>query len=90
MESDEEYIMILLKKKYIGVLKKCLEHFRKDLLWVIESDKVVLIDQEIGNQLREAVGDELIEYGFVDDSPNEYGRLLEDLIDVIGAEFLSK
>ena len=80
--------MISLNRKHILALKVCLEHFRKDLLWVIETENMVSIDEELGNQLREAVGDELVKYGFVNDIPNSYGLLLEELIDVIGDKFM--
>ena len=80
--------MLLLSNTHIKILKKCLEHYRKDLLWIIESEKIINIDQTIGNELQEAVGNELIEYGLYGDVPNQYGFLLEDLIDVIGNFFI--
>lgn len=59
-----------------------MEHFGKDLLWIIESDNSVSIDAYMGIKLQNAVSDALINFGLnKDDLPNEYGILLEDLID---------
>ena len=82
-------LLIKLKKEYIDTLKICLEHHKEDLLWVVESEKDIKIDEALGNELREAVGNELMEYGFCGDIPNKYGLLLEDLIDVIGRQFIN-
>ncbi len=38
--------------------------------------------------MRDAVGDELLIYGFNGDEPNQYGILLESLIDEIGRLFI--
>jgi hypothetical protein len=36
-------------------------------------------DLLILNEIREAIGDELINYGFTTSEPNDYGLRLEDL-----------
>ena len=81
--------MIRISSKSTKLLLKCLKVHRPDLVWIVASDKEININQKIGNELREAVGDELISNGFkVDGSPNPYGLQLESLIDEIGRLFI--
>ncbi len=39
----------------LNLLFQCLEANRPDLLWVIDSEELVSIDEQLGNELREAV-----------------------------------
>lgn len=76
--------MILLKESSKLLLEKCMINQNKNLLYIINSDELVNIDEELGNELRNVVGDELITNGFDGDVPNKYGLALENLIDEIG------
>jgi hypothetical protein len=50
---------------------------------------LITLDHELGNELRDTVGDELIAKGFDENyDPNEYGLALEDLIDELGRLFM--
>jgi hypothetical protein len=81
--------MIKLKEKDIDLLKNCLVNFRPDLLYVVYSKDLVVIDSILGNELRQAVGNEFCREGLKPDSePNEYGLELESLIDEIGRLFM--
>lgn len=80
--------MISLKTDSINLLYDCLRKQRPNLLWVLECKELINIDHNLGNQLRDAVGDELLIYGFNVDEPNQYGVLLESLIDEIGRLFI--
>ena len=80
--------MISLKTDSINLLYDCLRKQRPNLLWVLECKELINIDHNLGNQLRDAVGDELLIYGFNGDEPNQYGILLESLIDEIGRLFI--
>ena len=73
--------MISLKTDSINLLYDCYIKQRSNLLWVLECKDLINIDHNLGNQLRDAVGDELLIYGFNGDEPNQYGILLESLID---------
>ena len=79
--------MISLKTDSINLLYDCYIKQRSNLLWVLECKDLINIDHNLGNQLRDAVGDELLIYGFNGDEPNQYGILLESLIDEIGRLF---
>ena len=66
-----------------------MEHFGNDLLWIIETKDYVDIDEHLGSKLQDVVSDELISFGLDEnDVPNEYGLLLEDLIDEIGKQYI--
>ncbi|MBD8946448.1 MAG: hypothetical protein EGR97_03925 [Clostridiales bacterium] len=80
--------MISLKTDSINLLYDCYIKQRSNLLWVLECKDLINIDHNLGNQLRDAVGDELLIYGFNGDEPNQYGILLESLIDEIGRLFI--
>ena len=80
--------MISLKTDSINLLYDCYIKQRSNLLWVLECKDLINIDHNLGNQLRDAVGDELLIYGFNGDEPNQYGILLESLIDKIGRLFI--
>lgn len=81
--------MIRMSTESAKLLLKCLKAHRPDMTWVITSGEEVDIDQKLGNDLREAVGDELISNGFkVDNNPTPYGLQLESLIDEIGRLFI--
>ena len=70
------------------MLEKCLKKHNENLLYVIYSDEIIPVDKELGNMLRDVIGDELIACGFDGDAPNEYGLMLEDLIDEVGRLFM--
>ena len=80
--------MISLKTDSINLLYDCYIKQRSNLLWVLECKDLINIDHNLGNQLRDAVGDELLIYGFNGDEPNQYGILLESRIDEIGRLFI--
>lgn len=81
--------MIALCKESIELLLQCLKNHRPDLIYVVESKDEILVDEELGNELRDAVGDELIINGFDKEyNPNRYGLSLESLIDEIGRLFM--
>ncbi|MCJ7987905.1 hypothetical protein MUB16_36105 [Priestia sp. OVL9] len=80
--------MLNLKQEMITLLKQCLTSHRPDLLWVIDRTEIIKIDEVLGNELREAVMDELLEIGLdSNDQPNKVGIQMEDLIDQIGSLF---
>lgn len=83
--------MIKLTQESRCLLKKCLEEREPDLIDEIERDYTDNYSDDFYNHLREIVGDELIEKGFNEKyEVNEYGILLEKLIDEIGGLFLYK
>jgi hypothetical protein len=81
--------MLNMNDEMLNLLHHCLKVNRPDLLWIIDSKKLVTVDEQLGNELREAVADEIIRIGLKnDDEPNALGRKLEELIDQIGRLFL--
>lgn len=79
--------MIALSQKSIELLLQCLKDQRPDLIYVIDSKNEVIVDEALGNELRDAVTNELI-LSDEDDNPNKYGLSLESLIDEIGRLFM--
>jgi hypothetical protein len=80
--------MLNINNEMLNLLRQCLVANRPDLLWVIDSEELVRIDEQLGNELREAVVDELIRVGLKnDDEPNALGKKFEELIDQIGRLF---
>ncbi|MBS3994885.1 MAG: hypothetical protein KGZ33_03750 [Alkaliphilus sp.] len=69
--------MIMLSKESLNLLKSCLIKHRPDLLEVIETKEIVEVDEDLGNELRDAVSDELLTVGFDGDMPNKTGLRLE-------------
>lgn len=82
--------MIDISQKGILLLENCLKRNRPDLLFVITQEEYSEVDEVLGNELREAVDDELAKNGFDGDLPNELGLQLENLIDEIGKLFMKK
>ena len=80
--------MINLSTDSVRLLSKCLLEHRPNLIWIINSEKSIEINNELGDELREAVSDELLSKGLNGDEPNEYGLRLEKLIDDIGRLFI--
>ncbi|MCI8403852.1 MAG: hypothetical protein HFE49_03015 [Clostridia bacterium] len=80
--------MILLDKNDIDLLKHCIIKYKADLIWIINEKEIINIDEALGSELLDVIGDELFYYGFNGDIPNEYGLLLEDLINKISNMFL--
>ena len=80
--------MISLKEESKKLLLKCLKNHRPDLQWIIETEEFVEINMKLGNELRNAVGDELLLNGSNDDNCTLYGWELEHLIDEIGHLFM--
>ena len=83
--------MIKLSKDSFMILKHCLQKYNPDLIPIIENPNISEYTSEFYNQLREIIGDEFINHGLKADSePNQYGMILEKLIDEIGRLFLYK
>lgn len=81
--------MINLKHQSLILLKKCLQEYSPSLIVVVENPCISEYTAEFYNQLRQIVGDEFVSKGLKENSePNEYGLLLEKLIDEIGRLFL--
>ena len=81
--------MIQLNNESLELLRVCLNHHKPELLYVIDSQELINIDSGLGNELRQAVGNEFCRDGLKqDDEPNEYGLELEELIDKIGRLFI--
>ena len=80
--------MINLPQKPYSLLKKIIEEHRPDLLSMIEKGHDSDFNEEIYNELREMVLDELLQKGLKNYVPTEYGIELENLIDEIGRLFL--
>lgn len=67
------------------LLKQTLESQKKDLLWLNIYEDLSVIETEKINELRDIIADELIEKGFDErDNINDLGRVLEELIDILG------
>ncbi len=83
--------MIKLNKQSLELLKKCLQNHNSSLIPIIEDMNKDDYTESFYNELREIVGNELINNGLNEnDEPNEYGYKLEKLIDEIGRLFLYK
>ena len=73
-----------INSEELTLLEKCLRKNKPDLL-----DKATLVDNQVLvdsviNEMREAVGTELLNEVFEKDgSPNEYGLHLEEVIDIL-------
>lgn len=81
--------MIKLSEESLKVLKQCLLKHNPALIPVIEGSGEASFTADFYNQLRQIVGDELIANGLNDDyEPNEYGQVLEGVIDEIGRLFM--
>lgn len=81
--------MLNLSNDKLELLRECLARHRDDLVTVIDSNEAIKVDEELGNELREAVLDEFLRIGLdVDNTPNEIGLRLEKLIDDIGRMFM--
>ncbi|MGM7636582.1 hypothetical protein [Bacillus sp. Hm123] len=81
--------MIRVNEELLPLLRQCLQSNRPDLLWILDTDDYIYIDQDLGNELREAILVEFIRIGLdSDDNPNEIGIKLEELIDEIGDMFM--
>jgi len=81
--------MIKLSDNSLFLLKRCLQKHKPSLLAAIEESGNLEYGIEFYNELRQIVGDELISEGFNKNyEPNEYGLMLEDLIDEIGNIFM--
>jgi hypothetical protein len=82
--------MINISRQGLLLLENCLKENRPDLLFVITQKECIEVDETLGNELRDAVGDELARNGFVGDVPNKLGLELEDLIDELGRLFMKR
>ena len=77
--------MIKLSNDSLFVLKKCLQKRKPSLLSFMEKTNRLENEIEFYNELRQVIGNELISEGFDENyEPNEYGLILENLIDEIG------
>ena len=78
-----------LKIEERNLLILCLRKYKPDLLEKVDQLNSGLINAVIINEMRNAVGDELIAEGFKPNlEPNEYGLRLEDLIDRLADLYL--
>jgi len=74
-----------LSDNSLFILKNCLKKRKPAWLATVETINKVKHEMKFYNELRQIVGDELIEEGFNGDyQPNEYGLKLEKLIDELG------
>lgn len=79
--------MINLDKKNKSLLRKCIQKNKSELLFVLDENEYDY-DDEIYNELRDIVCEELVNCGFEEGKPTEYGIELENLIDKIGRLFM--
>lgn len=83
--------MINLNEKMLKLLSQSLNYNRPDLLWVVETEEMIDLDEELGNELRDAVNDEFVRIGLKpNDEPNDLGLKLEELIDQLGRLSMGK
>ncbi|AZB42171.1 hypothetical protein CEF21_07655 [Bacillus sp. FJAT-42376] len=76
--------MLNLSNEMLSILRNSISSQRPDLLWVIEQEEMI-ITEEVGDKLRDALNEELLQNGLnSDESPNQLGFKLEYLIDYIG------
>lgn len=79
--------MFKLEAEQLKLLHETLSNHRPDLLWVINN--LEKIDENIGNEIRDAINDEFLKSGIgIGDKPNTRGLQLENLIDQIGRIFM--
>lgn len=76
--------LIKLSQKSLVLLKKCIKAHNPQLLSIFELDEDNVSSNEVLNELRDAICDELILNGFEGDKTTKYGDELEQLIDEIG------
>ncbi|MGA4722129.1 hypothetical protein [Fictibacillus nanhaiensis] len=70
------------------LLKQCLKSHNPKLLKVVV-DKNFEIQEDLGEELREIINNELLDKGLnKNDEPNIYGKKLELLIDIIGRYYM--
>lgn len=75
----------------LKLLKEILNKHEPDLVNIFESDLYKEIDADLGNHIRNILGDEFVETGMNDslgNEINERGREIEQLIDDIGNLFM--
>lgn len=60
--------MLDLSNDSLKLLRECLNQHRPDLTHVIDSSESVTVDEDLGNELREAVMDEFLRVGLNTDS----------------------
>ena len=71
--------------KYKILLDNVISKRRPDLIPITESLFNYDLKAEQINMLQDVISDELVEHGFrEDDEPNDYGKMLDDLIGYIG------
>ncbi len=81
--------MLPLNDEMSMLLRKCLSSQRIDLINVVDSEEIVKVDEDLGNELRDAVLNEFLRVGLKEDyEPNEIGLKLEQLIDQLGRLFM--
>lgn len=78
-----------LKKEFIQLLKKCILTHNPTVIGWVSDDKLYTLNAVEYNILRDIVNDEFLAKGLKQNyEPNEYGILLEQLIDEIGRLFM--
>lgn len=70
--------MLKLSDKQLRLLRECLVQHCPDLLKVVDSDELISVDEELGNELRDAITDEFMCSSLRQDyEPNTLGLKLE-------------
>lgn len=78
-----------LKKESIQLLEKCILIHKPEIIEWIINDKLYTLSANEYNTLRDIINDEFLAKGLKQDyEPNNYGILLEKLIDDIGRLFM--
>ncbi|MGD6890015.1 hypothetical protein [Bacillus mobilis] len=71
------------------LLQQVLRKNAPQLLWVVDCKDFRILEMETIHELRDILVDELIEKGFDEkDNINDFGRILEEWIDIFG-DFLA-
>jgi len=79
-----------LSQNSVELLKQCIIGHNVSLIWTLEQENEHKLTDEIYNDLREIVCDELMINGFdKNENINDYGVTLEKLIDDIGDIFIT-
>ncbi len=72
----------VLKQEEKALLITVLKKHAPNLIEILPKLEAGMVDKDKANEMRDAVGDELMDAGFGPDwDPNKYGDKLEDLID---------
>jgi len=76
-----------IPQRLAAILKDVVAKRHPEWLRILQADNPPAFDSQQRFALQQACGDEICEAGLTkDDEPNEYGLLLEELIDLLGNE----